>query len=200
MSTNNNPDGVTENNDGHSVTPSGFPVPPQRNKQGFRASHSTTCLCSYRPFRAFLISECIPLVIFNAVCLQKQFILLFERPLLVMLCLTADILHRLVDERRADGESAISLLPRESGIARVDLLHPFTAVGLDGADEVGQRHGLRQRREDMHVVGYAANFYGQPANALDDATDVGEDARQVFRPHLHARALDVEYQMNVDFY
>ena len=50
------------------------------------------------------------------------------------------------------------------------------------------------------MVCHASDFDGQPANALDDAADVGEDAAEVFRPHLHARALDVEYQMNVDFY
>ena len=146
------------------------------------------------------IPERIPLVVLNAVCLKEQSVFLLERPLLVVLLLATDILHRLVDERRADGERAVPLLPCECGVARGELLHPLAAVGLDGADEVGQRHRLRQRREDVHVVGHAADFYGQPADALDDAADVGEDAAEVFRLHLHARALDVEYQVNVDFY
>ena len=146
------------------------------------------------------IAERIALVVLNAVCLQEQPVFLLERPLLVMFLLAADVLHRLVDERWADGERAIFLLTGERGVARVELLHPLAAVGLDGADEVGQRHGLRQRREDVYVVGHAADFDGQPADALDDAADVGEDAAEVFRPHLHARALDVEYQVDVDFY
>ena len=50
------------------------------------------------------------------------------------------------------------------------------------------------------LIPAASDFDGQPADALDDAADVGEDAPEVFRPHLYARALDVEYQVNVDFY
>lgn len=148
----------------------------------------------------FLITKRIPLIIRNAVCLQEQSILLLERPLLVMFLLATDVLHGLVDERRTDGESSVSLLPCERGVTRVELFHPLAAVGLDGADEVGKRHRLRQRREDVHVVGDAPDFDRQPANALDDAADIGEDARKVLRPHLHARALDVEYQMNVYLY
>ena len=204
--TNNmNPDGVTEYLLFVVCHPVGVAVPMNATSRGFTPACDLAApsgLCSHVNVISvdFLIAKREPLVILNAVCLQKQSVFLLKRPLLVMLCLAANVLHGLVDERRTDRERSVSLLPCESGVKRVERLHPLAAVGLDGADEVGQRHRLRLRREDMHVVCHAADFYGQTADALDNAADVSEDARQVFRPHLHACALDVEYQMYVNLY
>ena len=49
------------------------------------------------------------------------------------------------------------------------------------------------------MIRHPTHNQGDAAKAFGNAADIAENARQIGRPHRHARGFDVKHQVNVDF-
>lgn len=138
-------------------------------------------------------------VILYPISAQESLIFFTERTLLVVARLIADIQGRPLQNRRTDRKGTISPLPRESRITDICPPKPSAAVGFDGTNEIRQTHGLRQRGQDMEVVGHASNFNGYPIQISDDAGNVTRQGGEIIRTDCNAHATYMKNKVDVDF-
>ena len=52
----------------------------------------------------------------------------------------------------------------------------------------------------MDMVWHTANLHWRPPNTTDDTAQIREDSFKVFLPYSDSSALDMEYQMDINFH
>ena len=165
-------------------------------KRGFQSSlvesyYNPRSICLKRP----------PLVILNASLIQERPVFVFPVSAMMVFRLVSDIVCGLIQVPVIDRECAIAPLPGEAFvILLVQRLDPLAAISLDVLNEFGDGDGFGQVSQNVDVVADAADGNGDASHVVDNASDVGEDFRQVFIAYLHAVAIDVEHDVDVDFY
>ena len=146
-----------------------------------------------------LLIKKIAFIKFYAVGFQEAFVFIWYGFFVVMLFLSFDVTYGLFQQRRTDAERAIAFLPNEVLIVAVNSFYPFATVGLDFLDEFGHTHGFWHGGQDVDVVLYAANGNRVSPYVINNASDIGENLRQVFFPYTDARAFHMEDDVDVEF-
>ncbi len=99
--------------------------------------------------------------------LQHPQELIIKRHLAMMLFLRIDVANRFLKLGNAGAESSISILPGERP-PRQMIVDPFRRAALNQLHSLGDRHGRRQRQQDVSVVFHSAHRqrfeFVQPGN------------------------------------
>lgn len=119
------------------------------------------------------------LVEIDTAALQEFEIFLLEGPFPMMFLLPGDIISHDFAMRRADGECAVTFLPRERSITGF-IMHPFRGNRLDVANDVGKTRGGGQAEEEMNVISHAADGLGNGTRGSGHAAKIGVEAVAAF--------------------
>jgi hypothetical protein len=97
-----------------------------------------------------------------------------EVTLAMMFRLAADVGGGGIDLCVADGESTVAILPGEEALF-AGLVEEARGTALDLAHGGGDVHGCRQRKQEMDVIGCAADGKGRDPRVVRDAANVGPE-------------------------
>src|SRR3954468_5332434 len=98
--------------------------------------------------------------------------------------------------RLADREGAVSRLPVESRQGLVLGLQPFGGAGLHRLDDLGERQGSRQAKEEMDVVLDSAHLDRVATVVVQDGREVGVQFRADLRWQDGVAVLRAENQVD----
>ena len=123
-------------------------------------------------------------IVCNPLLLQDGQKLRLEIPLAMMFNLIGDVVRCGFDLRASDGECAVSLLPCEVWQSTI-IAHPMRRGTLNLAHGRGDRHGGRQREQEVNMVIHASNFESLDFKFARDSSHVGP------KPSLNIRRNDL---------
>src|SRR5215210_2812891 len=115
----------------------------------------------------------VPLVVFDLVGLEQRAELLLKGPDAVMFALVANVGPHVRDLRLAHREGPESRLPEELRELRALLAEPVIRALLEMTDDVAQRLGPGEQKEDVRVIRLGVDFDRGAAEAFEGATHVG---------------------------
>ena len=136
-------------------------------------------LISCAPAGAKSGSPQVAFVEIDSAALQEFSIFLLKSSFPMMFFLPGDVAFYDFAEGRADGECAVTFLPRERSITSF-IMHPFRGNRLDVADDVGKTRGRGQAEEEVNVISHAADGLGNCTRGSGHAAEIGVEAVATF--------------------
>jgi hypothetical protein len=98
----------------------------------------------------------------DAAAMQQLQIFLLKGLVTVMLLLPGDLAADCFAVGRADAECAIAFLPCKATIAGL-VMNPLRGDGLDISNHIGETGGGVQAKEQVNMIGHAADCLGNGA-------------------------------------
>lgn len=114
----------------------------------------------------------IALFVFDAMLLQQREELFLESHLAVVRLLILNVDHNLIHLRNAHAERAIFGLPGKERLIGKGVMHPLGRAAFDELHGLGDRHGRRQREQQVDVVFDTSDAEGGNTILACDATEV----------------------------
>jgi len=98
----------------------------------------------------------------DAAAMREIQIFLLKSPTPVMFFLPGDVAADLIPMGRTDAECTIAFLPCKGAVTGF-VMNPFRGNRLDVANHIGEAGGGVQTKEEMNMIGHAADSLGNGA-------------------------------------
>lgn len=155
-------------------------APKERQPVATGASPWNRGMCCFRPNGAGEASRSIKnifLIKYNFVRAQEFEQFIPERFHAMMLLLSLDVVPNFLHLRLADAKNAVALLPGKLSQMRKSFVNPARRIGLQISHQRRDGFISSPAKQNVNVVGHAANFQSRSAFAANDAAQIFVDAR-----------------------
>jgi hypothetical protein len=126
---------------------------------------------------------------------RQKLLLKSHFPMIILLAL--DVLNGLVQHGHTDSKGTVFGLPAKEAVLRKSIMDPFGRTAFDELQSFGNRESGGQGKEEMDVVGPAANFDGLHLVLPGDTAQKGPESIAQLRRDERKTFLGAEDAMEI---